>query len=182
MAAPAVSYRDQLYTRWRKTIKRLERPRRLAGEEDFDIKGVDMVVFGMGRIGSAVYDVIKQDVSSRVLGVDLDVSRVQSHHERNRRVIQGDATNPDFWARAPGLVHQLKWVMLTMDSHQANMAAVVRLHALGYTGNIAATTRYPDEAAALRKLGVDYAFDIYSEAGIGFANDIRRRISPETPT
>lgn len=182
VAAPAVSYRDQLYTRWRKTIKRLERPQRLSGEEDFDVNGVDMVVFGMGRIGSAVYDAVKQDFPGRVLGVDLDVSRVQSHHEHSRRVIQGDATNPDFWTRAPGLVHQLKWVMLTMDSHQANMAAVVRLRALGYSGDIAATTQYPDEVAALKNLGVDYAFDIYSEAGIGFANDIRRRITPEAPS
>lgn len=182
VAAPAVSYRDQIYTRWRKFIKCFERPGRLTGEEDFDTHGIDMAVFGMGRIGSAVYDAVKQDVSGRVLGVDLDVSRVTSHQDNNRRVVQGDATNPDFWARAPGLVHQLKWVMLTMHSHQANMAAATRLRELGYTGKIAATTQYPDEAAELEQLGVDFAFDIYSEAGIGFANDLRQRIAPGTLT
>lgn len=66
-----------------------------------------------------------------------------------------------------------------MHNHQANKAAALRLRELGFTGCIAATTQYPDEAAELEKLGVDFAFDIYSEAGIGFANDLRRRIVPD---
>ena len=59
------------------------------------------------------------------------------------------------------------------------MMAAERLREHGYTGRIAATTKYPDEAAALQKLGVEFAFNIYSEAGTGFADDLRRRFSSD---
>jgi len=162
ITAPLESIRDQLYARWRPAIKRLERKERLEGEENFTIDSIDRVVFGMGRVGSAVYNAVTQDLPGSVLGVDLDISRVQRHTDHRWNVVQGDATNPDFWSRAPGLIEQLKWVILTLPSHQANMAAVMRLRELGYAGRIATTTKFPEEVTELEKLGVEFAFNIYA--------------------
>ena len=84
----------------------------------------------------------------------------------------GDATNPDFWTRAPELIDGLEWVLLTMTSHQANLNAASSLKEMGYQGHIAATTKYPDEELSLKEIGVDHTFNIYSEAGLGFANEL----------
>ena len=46
----------------------------------------------------------------------------------------------------------------------------------GYEGRIAAATRYPDEAIELEEAGVEFASNIYTEAGTGFANDLLNRL------
>jgi len=66
--------------------------------------------------------------------------------------------------------------MLAMPSHRANVAAAALIQAQGYKGRIAAATRYPDEAIELEKAGVEFAFNIYTEAGTGFANDLLKRL------
>ena len=88
-------------------------------------------------------------------------------------MVSGDATNPDFWDRAPELIDGLEWVLLTLPTHKANMNAVKRLKEMGYRGHIAATTKYHDEEEALKAIGVEYTFNIYSEAGRGFANKLK---------
>ncbi|MDH3665066.1 MAG: cation:proton antiporter, partial [Alphaproteobacteria bacterium] len=175
IAAPIATAGDRFYMHWRPRLKRLERAQRLPGDEDLEVGRIDAVVFGMGRVGSAVYDAIMQESPDRVLGVDQDEANVQDHLRTGRNVVVGDGTNPDFWSRSPNLSRQLKWVVLTMPSHPANLAAAAQLRELGFAGRIAATTKYPDQAAELEDLGVELAFNIYAEAGAGFANDLRLR-------
>lgn len=175
ISAPLTSVRDHLYYKWRSHFKRFERGERLEGEEDLDLHHIEAVVFGMGRVGSAVYDAINKEFESRLLGVEIDNEKVSRHQDNGRNVVAGDATNPDFWSRAPSLVNGLQWVMLNMPSHQANMAAVYRLREMGYSGKIAATSKFDDESQELKKLGVDFAFNIYAEAGKGFVNDLQHR-------
>ncbi len=176
-AAPLATSSSQLYSRWRPALVRYQRRTRLPDDEDLTIGGTDVVIFGMGRVGTSVYDAIEQDYPDRVLGVDADEVRTQNHLDAGRNVVRGDGTNPDFWSRARGLAQQLDWVILTMPVHRANMAAARSLNEMGYTGRIAATTKYPDEAAELEQQGVEFAFNIYAEAGTGFAGDLRRRFS-----
>ncbi len=174
-SAPLATAGDRLYTRWRSRINRFEREERLPEDVDLVLKNIDLVIFGMGRMGTAVYDAVQNDCPGRVVGVDMDPARIAEHRTAGRHVEMGDGTNPDFWSRARGLAQQLEWVILTMPAHQANLAAALRLRELGYTGRIAVTTKFPDEAAELEQHGVEFAFNIYAEAGTGFANDLRRR-------
>jgi len=59
-----------------------------------------------------------------------------------------------------------------MPSHTANLMAIERLQEYGYQGRIAATSQYPEEVRALKKAGVDFAFNIYEEAGAGLADSL----------
>ena len=111
----------------------------------------------------------------RVLGVDVSPRAVAEMRGRGHNVVLGDATDPEFWSRTENLVHSLDWVLLTMASHEANVAAVERLRARGFNGRIVATSRYPDQAEELRELGASLVFDVYAEAGSGFASDLHRR-------
>ncbi|MDX1697637.1 MAG: cation:proton antiporter family protein, partial [Thiohalobacterales bacterium] len=176
-SAPLATSGNRVYKRWRTHIKRLERPERLPDDVDLVLKNIDLAIFGMGRMGTAVYDAVEQDCPGRVVGVEIDHSRISQHLDAGRNVVMGDGTNPDFWSRAQGLAQQLEWVILAMPVHQANLMAAQQLREIGYTGRIAAITKFADEAAELEQHGVEFAFDIYAEAGIGFANDLRRRFS-----
>ncbi|GJM29708.1 MAG: potassium transporter Kef [Cyclobacteriaceae bacterium] len=175
-SAPLTSVRDKLYAKWRLTLKRFEREKRLAGEENLELKHVEAVVFGMGRVGTSVYDAIAPAFSDRIVGVEINQEKIPPHIMRGRKVVNGDGTNLDFWSRAPSLIEGLKLVILTMPTHQANLSAVRLLKMLGSTAQIAATSHYDDEANELKEMGVDLSFNVYAEAGTGFANNIKESL------
>jgi len=172
ISAPLVNIRDSLYQTWRPRLKRFERRKRIFGEENLDMSHIKVVVFGMGRMGTAAYDAIESDYIDCLAGVEIDQEKAVQHRV-SRNVVNGDATNPDFWTRAPELLDGLEWVLLTLPTHKANMSAALRLKEMGYSGHIAATTKYRDEEEALRTIGVEHTFNIYTEAGLGFANELQ---------
>ena len=51
----------------------------------------------------------------------------------------------------------------------------------GYQGKVAAVARYEDERAELLQLGVDVAFNYYSEVGAGFAAESRHLLNEGEP-
>jgi predicted Kef-type K+ transport protein len=179
VAAPFATRGDALYARFREPLRRLQRAERLEGDEDLHVKRVDVVVFGLGRLGSSALEAVELAFPDRVLGVDVSPRTVAAMRAQGHNVVLGDATDPEFWSRTEDLVHRLDWVLLTMASHEANLAAVERLRARGFTGRIVATSRYPDQADELRELGVGLVFDVYAEAGSGFASDLQRRFEQE---
>ncbi len=181
VSAPVAERGDSLYRRWRRRLKRLERSRRLPGDEDLQLRDVDIVVFGLGRMGSRAYDAVHAYLPGRILGVDLDPGVVARSASKGRTAVVGDATDPEYWSRAEGLIDKLQWVLLTMSAHEANVAAVNRLRDRGFKGRIAATSSYPDEAQELRSLGVEFAFDVFAEAGAGFASDLADRLRDTAP-
>lgn len=175
--APLMKIRDHLYARWRPQIKRFERRHRLKGEEDIQFYSANMVVFGMGRMGTSVYNALTNDPRASVCGVDINPRVVQQHQAAGKKSMVGDGTSPDFWSRLATGTQNVDWVIATLPSHQANLMVVERLQENGFKGRIAATAKYPDEAEELEKLGVEFAFNIYAEAGTGFANDLQRYFS-----
>jgi Trk K+ transport system NAD-binding subunit len=149
---------------------------RLSEEQDLNLAHVKIVIFGMGRMGTAAYTAMENDYPDQLAGVEVNPEKTKDHQNLGRHVVSGDATNLDFWTRAKGLMDNLEWVMLTLPSHTANMAAAERLQQMGYKGRIAATSKFPDEEQALKDIGVDLAFNIYSEAGLGFASNLRQMV------
>ncbi|ATX81618.1 transporter, CPA2 family [Mariprofundus ferrinatatus] len=172
VSAPLVNVRDSLYQRWCPWLKRFERSERLPGEENLALRGIKVVVFGMGRMGTAAYNVLEPDYAATLVGVEIEQDKAIKHAAEGKNVVSGDATNPDFWTRAPELLDELEWVLLTLPSQKANMSAAMRLKEMGYQGRIAATTKFRDEEDALKAVGVDLTFNIYTEAGLGFAKEL----------
>ena len=173
VSAPLVNVRDSLYQAWRPWLKRFERSERLSGEENLELVGIKVVVFGMGRMGTAAYNAIEPDYQGHLVGVELEQEKAAQHSAEGRNVVSGDATNPDFWTRAPELLDSLEWVLLTLPTQKANMDAALRLKEMEFRGRIAATAKFRDEEDALKAIGVEHTFNIYMEAGLGFANELQ---------
>ena len=91
-----------------------------------------------------------------------------------RNVVQGSATDIDFWDKLK--LGNVRLIMLAMPSPEENMFAAQRLSERGCEGLIAATAKYPDEIAALEAHGVHAAFNIYAEAGAGFAEHVSEKL------
>jgi predicted Kef-type K+ transport protein len=175
VASPVVLRGDALFHRWRDALQKWQRPTRIPGDEDLDLRPVFVMVFGLGRIGKATLTAVEREFPDKVLGVDVDPEVVQRRQQQGHYVVVGDAADPEFWSRTAGGINELDWVLLTVSSHEANVSAVELLRTMGYTGRIVATSRYADDAEELRAVGADAVFDIFTEAGAGFASDLDRR-------
>ena len=84
----------------------------------------------------------------------------------------------DFWERAKKKNHHVTLVMLAMPSITENIevARQLKQESKYFSGIIAAVARFDDEVEALKEAGVDAAFNIYGEAGAGFAEHICREV------
>ena len=173
ISAPLATQGDYLYSRWRKHLKPFQRKSRLIDDDDLQAEHVEVVIIGMGRLGSAAYNTFEESYPGKVLGIDLDDKNIQKHKEANHFIVYADGTNPDLWSRTTGLPENLKWAVLCLPNHQANIAAAKRLMDKGAKCRFAATTMYPDQANELKNLGVELVFNIYEEAGKGFASDLQ---------
>jgi len=160
---------NQIFTRFKNTLKRFERPERLPEDAPIDLGEARMIIFGMGRVGTGVYDSMKERIPGAVTGVDFDEIVVDEHQQQGRNVVYGNATDPEFWNRA-SMSKEVEFVMLVMPDHSAQLATIDQIRKHGFKGRIAATAKYPDELETLKKLGVDAAFNIYAEVGTGFAS------------
>ena len=179
IAAPVNTAAHVLYARFRDALVGFESPRRIAEEEVLDPGDADVIVIGMGRVGSVAYDHIRRQLGDVVLGVDIDEQRVQTLRESGRRVMCGSATDPDHWERVRLDARKVKLILLAMPKYEENLFATEQLKTLGYSGKIAAIAKYPDEIAALQEAGVDRAYNLYAEAGAGFAEDVCDELLPQ---
>ena len=159
---------NAIFIRFRQLMKRLESPERLPEDVAVDLGDARMIVFGMGRVGTGVYDSMNSRIPGSVVGVDYDNVVVEAHRQGGRNVVTGNASNPEFWERVK-MSPQVEYVILVMPDHNAQITAIEQIREQGFKGKIAATAKYPDELEKLEALGVDAAFNIYAEIGTGFA-------------
>jgi hypothetical protein len=66
--------------------------------------------------------------------------------------------------------------MLTLPKINTTLAVLERLREASFTGHVASTARFPDEEEALKRAGAGTVFNIYTEAGTGFANDVTNEL------
>ncbi len=83
--------------------------------------------------------------------------------------MHGDPSDADFWDKIEP-DHGIELVMLALPNLQANLDALEQLRGISFSGRIAATARFPDEVKLLRQAGATAVFNIYTEAGAGFAD------------
>ncbi|MEH6824814.1 MAG: cation:proton antiporter [Motiliproteus sp.] len=145
-----------------------------AGDEPVDLGGAEILVMGMGRVGSGGYDAMREVYADRVRGIDSDAVQVARHQQAGRNVILGDAEDADFWDGVDAA--NLRLVMLAMPTLGDMLQTVTRLRAVGYQGPIAAVAKHEDELKQLEAVGVRAAFNFYAEAGAGFAAHVLKQL------
>jgi Trk K+ transport system NAD-binding subunit len=118
------------------------------------------------------YETTRERLPDKVLGVDYDKKTVLEHQNAGRRVIWGDATDYDFWHKID--LHKIRLIMLSMTKHQANLLALQEIKSAGFQGPVSATARFADELQELKKAGATAAYNLFGEAGAGYADHVCR--------
>ncbi len=179
VAAPLNSASYRLYKYMRTRLIQFETSQHVAEEEDINPGDTRVIIFGMGRVGSGAYDAMRQRMGEQVLGVDYDEDTVKKLKASNRHVIHGSATDPDFWNRMNLDFDSVSLIFLAMPNARENLYAARQLKDAGYAGKVAAVAKYADEIEALKRAGVHAAFNLYAEAGAGFAEHVCHELLPE---
>jgi predicted Kef-type K+ transport protein len=173
VAASVLNARSHaLYELFSTRLRRQERRRRIAAEREIDPGDADAMILGMGRIGTGAYDTLRLDKGLSPVGIDADPDAVARHLVAGRNVVQGSATDADFWHRLHLGDGHIKLVLLAMPQVSENVFAAQHLLKEGFEGTIGAIARYTDDEQVLREAGAHQVFNLYAEAGSGFAQHV----------
>ena len=133
------------------------------------IAGAQIMIVGMGRVGSGAYGELSKHYPEAVWGVEVDQQRAIQFKHNGMNVTWGDADDIEFWENIH--LNEIRLVMLAIPSVLEMKHILYQLKKQNYRGRIAAIARYEDERQELIKLGADVAFNYYAEVGMGFAEE-----------
>jgi glutathione-regulated potassium-efflux system ancillary protein KefC len=173
LASPLNARGNAIYQRFQQRLAGFETTGRHPDELLQPLEG-NIIILGMGRIGTGAYDMMRKHCGTRVVGIDFNESSVSAHRQAGREVILGDATDPDFWEllKVRGAFAKLELILVAMPKHRANMFALDQLKKAGFSGSIAAVAMYDDQRQELLEAGAHAAYNIFGEAGAGFAEHV----------
>lgn len=168
LAAPMNMAADRIYAVLQRKLLRFESQERLQEDEPIEFLKEEVVVFGMGRTGNQVYEVLERKYDKKVLGIDQNHEKIDDLVLEGKNVIQGDAMDLNFWQRI-NLSADPPAIILATSSHITHMKVIEQLNLLHCDLSVAAISRFEDEMIQLKEAGVKIVFNLYEEAGAGFA-------------
>lgn len=122
-------------------------------DRPIDLTGADAIVLGMGRIGTAAYQHLVES-GMPTLGIEHISARVEKLRSKGYNVIEGDATDTEFWIRVAS-VKSVRLLVFAMPFHHSNVTALQLVRAFGVSCAKSAINFYPEEAEELIQLGVE---------------------------
>lgn len=161
------AYAHSFYANWRAILKRFEKAEYLSEDRLTNPGDVEILVIGMGRVGTGAYDLLTNELNKRVCGLEVGKRRVSVHQKEGRNVISADAEDPSFWEQID--LKKIEMVMLAIPNYLDILEIVKQLKLAGYRGKVAGIVRYEEDKEKLLEAGLDLVFNFYKNAGAGFA-------------
>lgn len=159
-----ILYSHPLYERLAPLLRPFERrvPHREAGEAGPE-EHPEVLVLGLGRFGLTIaQELMARGV--RVLAADHNPELVHERAGHGIPTRYGDIEDPEFLAGLP--LESARWVVGSTRDRQVNATLLRALPEAGYRGRVAVAASYPEDAAALRRLGADLVLVPYRQAGV----------------
>jgi hypothetical protein len=172
LAAPLNSSAHIFYSRISGRLKSFETEKRLPEDKPIETGDAEVVIIGMGGVGTSAFDEMRRRWGDVVIGLDFCAETVEQHRKSGRNVVYGDAEDSDFWERVEPVKSRVNLVMLALPNPKASIFAIRQMAKRGYQGQITASVRYEDEIPILKEEGINAAYSLYEEAGVGFSDHV----------
>lgn len=166
-----ITYSHQLYRLFEPLLDVFERkgsPREPGGDTLYGAREYDLVIFGLGRLGTAIGLRLKNK-GLRVLGVDFNPMAVRQWRELGLEAEYGDATDAEFLAGLP--LDHAQWIVSTIPihptglSHEDTRKTLLQLTpATGFRGKIAVTSHNRLDTEDLLASGADFVLEPFQDA------------------
>ncbi len=174
VSAPLNRFAHPLYERFEAALRRYERDTIHPDEQPRDMGNADVLIFGMGRTGSAAYRFIEEQ-GFKPLGLDADTYKAKAHQEAGRNVLFADAEDSNFWRTCK--FGRIKAAILAMDDLEAKLIAARSMRQRGFTGPIVAHALHESHQERIREAGADYTYLTMNQAGIRLAEQTAEAMS-----
>lgn len=166
VSAPLNRYAHPLFERYEARLRRYERDTVHPDEQPKNMGDADVLIFGMGRTGSAAYQFMEEH-GFKALGLDADTYKAKAHNEAGHNVMFADAEDSNFWRSCN--LGRIKAAILAMDDLEAKLIAARSLRQRGFTGPIVAHALHESHQEQIREAGADYTYLTMNQAGISLA-------------
>ena len=160
-------YSEDMYDRFQNILLSFQHATPANANANIDLKGVKIIICGMGRVGCGAYKQLHTD--TKLLALDFDKERVKQKQADGLHIEFADVSSTDFWSQLDLKSCGIEWILLAAPNVKTNIVAATLARHWGYTGFISASAKYTDEQDELMSNGVDAVFNIYDEAGAGLA-------------
>ncbi|GGE10550.1 transporter, CPA2 family [Gemmobacter megaterium] len=166
-----ISYSHQLYKVFEPLLGVFERkgtPREPSETGGHDDGGFKVIIFGLGRFGTAIGLRLKKR-GIRVLGVDFNPQAVRRWRDLGLEADFGDASDPEFIAELP--FRRAEWMVSTVPVHPTGLSyedtrrTLIQLaRSAGFAGRIAAASHSAAETDVMQGAGVDLVLEPFQDA------------------
>jgi predicted Kef-type K+ transport protein len=157
---------------------RLEAAKFLEEERPLDAGGAEIVVVGMGRVGTGAYDEAQKSLPGRVIGIDRDAATVAAHREAGRNVLLGDISEGAFPTQG---ARNIRFALLAIDDHAAALRLTALIRKVRPDVEVVGTVRWDDEGAELDRAGAQTVCNLFTRAGVGLAHEAIQHEGPPRP-
>ncbi len=171
ISAPLNAENENIYRRLMNRFQPKESSHLHPDDMPIQLGDARVLIIGMGRIGQGAYMELEQRYPGQLLGIDSDKKKISLLQELHINALEGDASDSDFWDKT-NIGDQLEYIFLAMPNHAGNLYALEQIRHNHFKGKVAAIICYSEEGAQLRDMGADDIFNIYEEAGSGFARHV----------
>jgi predicted Kef-type K+ transport protein len=176
IAAPLSRHAHDIFAALEGFLHFFERKRRHPDDEPISLGIAEVVVVGMGRVGTGAYNHARE-LGRKVVGLDSDLGKVERHLNEGRRVVYADAEDPLLWHRLH--LDHVQVIMLALPDTEAKIQASEQLRRRGFSGLISATYVWPEERDPILAAGADVTYNYFAGAGVGLAADTFEALAPE---
>lgn len=184
-----ITYSHQLYALCEPLLGVFERkgtPRESVEADLAGADGYDVLVFGLGRFGTAIALRLRA-AGLRVLGIDFNPAAVRRWRSLQLDAEYGDATDPEFLAGLP--MTGAGWMVATIPLHPAGLnhedgrATLLQIaRSAGFRGKIAVTSHSQADTLRLVALGANLVLEPFQDAADRAVEIIRGQDQmPRTP-
>ena len=171
ISAPVNVHAHHLFDRYAGKLRKLETITVLPYDQPIEPGNAEIIVFGMGRLGTAAYQTLEAQYGKVVLGVDRSPDTVTRQVAQGRNVIHGDPSDIDFWERTQGPCN-IRVAVLAMPGHGAILTAIDEIRSRDFGCSIAAVASKHDQLIELEEAGASASYNFYAEAGVGLARHV----------
>ncbi|MDJ0822813.1 MAG: cation:proton antiporter [Paracoccaceae bacterium] len=166
IAAPLNRLAHPIFERFEDSLQPFERPTRHPDEQPRDLGDANVLVFGMGRTGSAAYEQLVE-LGMRPVGLDADIYKAAAQADAGRNAIFADAEDSNFWNSVN--LTNIEAAVLAMDDIEAKLIAARTLRSKRFNGPIVSHALYEEHVEEISQAGADQTYLTMREAGRSLA-------------
>jgi Kef-type K+ transport system membrane component KefB len=129
-------------------------------------RGYDLIIFGLGRFGNKIADMLDHKGEISYLGVDFDPQVVKAWQEKGRNIVYGDLEDPEILEQIP--YRTSKCIISTVSDRNHSLQLMHTLKHSGYRGKIYVTALHERDLMVLQQSGADQVLLPHQMAATNF--------------